>query len=133
MGQVNDKVTPRKPGPQAKQTYEQQRGTFIQYELSKEQAAACKATSFSYEDAWTQAQELAESGYRITVKFDDYSEAYAAFISAPQKGVNAGLILTGRGSSCFKALKQALFKHYTIMDGDWTGFAVRKQGVEIDD
>jgi len=107
---------------------------FVNYELSKEQATACKAKAVSHEDLWETAHELCTDGYSISLRWDDYSKSYAAFVSTKdEKSPNFGLMLTGRGSSPFKALKQAMFKNFDLMDGDWTDFAERGGPDEIDD
>lgn len=107
---------------------------FVQYELTKDQAAACKAWEFSAEQAWDAITEMVEEGYSFSLKFDDFSSSYACFVNVKgPKIINKGLCLNGRGSSPFKALKQALFKHHHLMDGDWRDFAERKNAEDIDD
>ena len=46
---------------------------------------------------------------------------------------NGGLILTGRGSTPFKSLKQLLFKHYNVMGERWETFETPPRSKDIDD
>jgi hypothetical protein len=59
-------------------------------------------------------------GYKLTVKWDAFTEAYAAWLVAPEgHETNAGMILSGRGSSPMKALRQVLYIHVEVCRGDW--------------
>jgi hypothetical protein len=96
--------------------------------------AACKAWSITADSVFDTSHNLCEQGYRITLKPDLYNNCFAAFIQQTSAdGPNAGYILTGRGSTPFKALKQALYKHFEVMAQDWEPFAGRERGAELDD
>ena len=107
---------------------------FIQYELDKASQSACKAWEVTSDALVDAIDRLADDGYRVTVKWDTYS---ASFMCSLQQihddGRNKGYILTGRGSTGCKALKQVLFKHYTVMQEDWQEFAGFDRKAEIDD
>lgn len=107
---------------------------FVNYELSADERAACKAWQTGPGDVDSAALRFCEQGYRFSVKWDDYSHSFACFAQAvlPTSG-NAGLMLTGRGSSPFKAVKQAMFKHFMIFDEEWGGFAETRVTQELDD
>jgi len=47
--------------------------------------------------------------------------------------VNAGLILTGRGSSSYKAFKQAFYKHAVLFSEQWPRGIDERGTPEIDD
>jgi len=107
---------------------------FVNYELDKTAQAACKAWDLSESAALQCVMDLVDRGYSVTLKYDDYSDAYTAFLR-PGIGAkeNVGLILTGRGSSPYKALKQVLFKHYEVMAETWEFFVGAGRDLEIDD
>jgi len=107
---------------------------FINYELDKTAQAACKAWSLTSESAFHALLGLLDEGYRVTLKFDDYSDSYASFMQQQAaEGVNYGFTLTGRGSTPEKALKQLLYKHFEVMGELWEQFAGAPRGSEIDD
>jgi len=107
---------------------------FVRYELDKEQQSACKASAITEAELFDELLALVGDGYKFTVKWDDYSQCHASFMQLSHPvGPNANLILTGRGSTPFKALKQLLWKHSVCLDGDWSGYAERRGGDTIDD
>ena len=108
---------------------------FVQYELDKEQQASCKAWSVSPADVFDYMEAMVSDGYKFSVKYDDYSDCVACFVTCPNDHTsgNAGLILTGRGSTAWKSVKQALWKHSVALDGQWQGFAERTNSSVIDD
>jgi len=107
---------------------------FVQYELDKESQAMCKAWDLTSDALVDMLNGLADSGYRITVKYDTYSSSYAASMQeVHDTGRNSGLILTGRGTTAVKALKQLFFKHFHIMDGVWGEYAGFDFRSNIDD
>lgn len=107
---------------------------FVQYELSAEEKKQCKSWCTSFEEIDTLLLRLMEGGYRASEKWDDYGKCFAAFIQTfDTKHPHFGCILTGRGSTPLKALKQALFKHYVVFDEEWGSWLEARGGVEIDD
>jgi len=107
---------------------------FIQHELDKAQVQTCKAWYMAEGDAFEAILRMADSGYVVTLKYDSFSEAYSCFLrQSSSEGKNWGYILSGRGSTPFKALKQALFKHFIVMGEDWESFAGFDKRAEIDD
>jgi len=107
---------------------------FVRRELDKAEAAQCKTWEVDEARVFDAIHKLCEGEYSFSLKWDDFSSAFACFMQfRGSDGVNKDLILTGRGSSPFKAAKQALFKHYQLLDGVWTEFAERKMADEIDD
>lgn len=117
MGQTNDRAEPRKQRKGAQEKAPRfDSSRFVNYELDTAEQAQCKGWDLSADDLWQEVQAMVDSGYGFSVKFDTFSEAYACFVRyAGQDGhPNTGFILTGRGSTCGKAVKQAIFKHRAI-------------------
>lgn len=107
---------------------------FVQYELDKAQQAEVKGWEQSADQILYAAQEMVDSGYKFTLKWDTYGECYACFcMQGTDGGDNAGFVLTGRGSSVLKSLKQVLYKHLVCLEGDWSGHVERRGVDAIDD
>jgi len=107
---------------------------FVQYELDKAQQAECKAWSISFEDILLEIEAQIEAGYKFTIKWDTYNECYGVFMQAASEGSpNFGSILTGRGSTVSKSLKQVLYKHRVCLQGDWSGYLERRGRDVLDD
>lgn len=108
--------------------------SFISYTLSKEQRAELKKTLFSFDEIDSQMLKLEEDGYKITFRPDDFNKCHAVWlIPSGEKHPNTGMILSGRGSTPLKALKQALYIHYQVFDGEWGAWKDESKGEDIDD
>jgi hypothetical protein len=106
---------------------------FINYDLSSEQKKACKSWQLTVDEMDDHLIKLCEAQYKLSVAWDDYNEAFAAFLSTRDThSYNAGKILTGRGSTPVKAIKQVLYKHLECLGEDWRNYA-RAKGDELDD
>lgn len=111
-----------------------QESQFVQYELSKEQQVSCKSWDFGPEDGWDAMLKLASEGYKVTFRDDERNNCAACWIvSPPGHKHNPNMILPGRGSSPFKAFKQACYKHWSLFDGLWGEYIRSKETEEIDD
>src|SRR5476651_1598109 len=106
------KGDPQNKGAAQRAKYRPQ-SEFVQYNVTEKERAALKLTEFTGENMVDTIQELAEAGYKVTFRWDDYADCNAAWIIAPDDSDdNKGLILSGRGSSAIKAFKQASWLHY---------------------
>lgn len=134
MGQTNDKSTSRngRASVRARATRFDS-SVFVNYELDTKQSAECKNWDMAGDSLWLEVAGLCDDGYSFTIKFDAYSDAYGCFIQVRGEPdhPNAGFILTGRGSTAEKAVKQAIFKHRSI-GGLWSEYGERRRAV-IDD
>lgn len=107
---------------------------FINFELDKALQAECKAWKMDEASVFAAIEEMTSDGYKFSIKFDKYSDCYACFVFPPDSGhPNSGYILTGRGSSAWKSVKQCLFKHYVVFQGDWASHAGRDTRTSLDD
>lgn len=106
---------------------------FINFPLSAEQKKEIKSWQPTFEEIDDDLLKLTQAGYRVTLKWDDRSEAYACWINpVGEEHPNIGLTLSGRGSSPLKALKQALYID-RLFDGDWAGNYKSFKEEELDD
>lgn len=104
--------------------------SWVNYTLSAEQKSELKSQSFDADGALIR---LTEENMKVTLAYDDFNECYSCFlIPKGDDHRNAGCILSGRGSTPIKALKQAAYMHWQIFDGDWSD-ARRPSREEIDD
>jgi len=107
---------------------------FISFPLSDEQKKEIKNAVWDIEVCDNAVLQLCEENYKVTFSYDDYSSAYAAFITPKgDKHINAGFILTGRGSSPHKALKQAYYVHTQLFDRDWSAWKDDRRTADLDD
>ena len=107
---------------------------FIQRELTPSESETCKGWDFSEEEAFSSMVRLCDQDYKITFRWDEYNHAYACWLLPPKDDeVNAGLILTGRGSSSYKAFKQAFYKHAVLFSEQWPRGIDERGTPEIDD
>jgi len=107
---------------------------FVQFELSADQLAILKAQPLDAGELDNLAVKLVEADYRISLKWDARGECHACFIQrVGDEGDNVGAILTGRGSSPLKALRQALYKHFVALECDWGRYRQSNRREVIDD
>jgi hypothetical protein len=107
---------------------------FISYPLTKEQTDEIKKAIWDIEDLDHALITLAEQEYKTTTSYDTYSSSYACFITPRgDKHINAGFILTGRGSSPHKAIRQAFYIHAVLFEYNWSGWKDERRNTEIDD
>jgi len=103
---------------------------WVNYNLTDEQRAELKASSFDCDNALLR---LCEENYKITVSYDAFAKCFACFlIPKGNEHKHTGMILSGRGSTPIKAIKQTAYIHWNIYDGDWSDYA-RPTSREIDD
>jgi hypothetical protein len=123
-----------KKKPAKSQSNNQPQSTFINYNLDAAEKKACKEWSLTLEDFDDAFSKLAEAGYKVTIRYDERGECFAAWlIPASDHPRNAGAILAGRGSTSLKAVKQALYIHHVIFDEDWSSWSHGLSREELDD
>lgn len=78
--------------------------------------------------------KLTETDHKLTIRWDDKNEAFACWIVPTTDGhANEGLLLSGRGSTPLKAVRQALYIHFYLFEGNWAeGYSQLKQE-DLDD
>lgn len=107
---------------------------FVQRELNDDEKKACKAWDFSPVDALEMVEKLIEQNYKVTFRWDERSKSPACWIIAPpDHPENSNMILSGRGSEAFKALKQAAYKAIFVFDNGPWGAGVINGPEDFDD
>lgn len=92
---------------------------FINIELNNNQTADYRAWRGDTDTVFTVLDEAVNSGYKVSLKYDDYSSSFAVFMFPPPGNDNTGYILTGRGGTAYRALGECLYKHHVIFAGTW--------------
>lgn len=97
---------------------------FVNWALSDEEKAACKAWDLSTSDFDDALAKLIEGGYKITISYDAFRSCYTtSIVPSPTAKNNQGYILPGKGSTALKSLKQVLYIHFHIMGEDWAAYS----------
>lgn len=106
---------------------------FINYPLSAEQKKEIKAWRPDLADYDDMMLKLEETGYRISFRWDERNEAHACWVNpVAEDHPNAGLTLSGRGSTPLKAFKQAMYIH-NLFEGDWASNYNQYKAEDLDD
>lgn len=116
----------------AKKGRKQPKVEWVDMSLSKAEGDTMRKVYDDGEKVYADIERILDSGYKLTLSADEYNDCMACYIIP--KGddhVNAGAILTARGSDVWKAIRGALFRHYHLFNGDkWTDHG--KQVVDAD-
>lgn len=106
--------------------------TFVDRELTAEEQAQCKAWEVDESAVFDGIHKLVEKGYKVTVRWDTRNQCAACWVIASEDSDNKGAVLPARGSTAWKAVKQALFKHHILFDEIWGADNLAKP-LKIDD
>lgn len=108
--------------------------TFVNVNLTNDDRQAIKAWSLTLEDLDNAFLKLVEEGHRVNVSYDSFNQCFSATLNqTDEKHRNAPLLLSGKGSTPLKALKQVMYIHWKLLDGDWVAYSQSHQRAEIDD
>jgi hypothetical protein len=92
-----------------------------------------KASEFSEGQAVETILQMVEKGYKVSFAWDTYNNCHCCwFISPHENEDNQDLILSGRGSTPLKALKQAAWMHFARFKEIWP-IPTSKRELELDD
>jgi hypothetical protein len=96
--------------------------------------AKIRAWELGEDQAFLFVGNAIDAGYKISFRWDNYARCYGCWIiSPPDDAHNKNLILGGRGSNPYKALKQALYAHLVLFDGIWPRPDAIRSDAEYDD
>jgi hypothetical protein len=104
---------------------------FINYELDVDQKKAYLKFRDDPEGVFDVLTEVCQRGDKVSIKWDDFNKCCAAFAFPGEGSVNVGYILSGRGSTGYRALAELLFKDNAVLFGEW-GNAFKRKTVDID-
>jgi len=107
---------------------------FVNWSLTSAEKTACKEWLVVDGDVDNALLTFIEEGNKVTCSYDSFRFCFtASLIPADELSPNKGYILTGKGSTPLKAIKQALFINYRIMDGLWATYSTATNSEELDD
>lgn len=113
------KGDPQNKGAAQRAKYRPQ-SEFVKFSLGDDEKAVIKDTAYSSEQLSDDLEELAQQGYKVTFRWDDYGDCVGCWFVAPDdEHDNAGFILAGRGSTALKAFKQAIWVHKVKFEEIW--------------
>jgi hypothetical protein len=108
--------------------------TFINVPLTDEHKAQIKAWTMDLAEFDSLMTKLIEEGIRVTIVYDDFNQCFSTTLAQKDdKHRNAPYLLSGKGSTPLKSVRQALFIHWKLLDGDWATYSQSKIRPEIDD
>ena len=94
---------------------------FLNVELTKPQAEALKKMPAWSEEMSGYLDTVVKAGFQISLKVDGFNNCFAAYMQIRLHSHPCyGFILTGRGSTQIKALRQLLYKHFAVLGEDWS-------------
>lgn len=131
FGKTGSAVGQRRTNP-PDSTFQSRR--FLQRELTSDEQKACKAWEAFVDRADDMLAAWLDAGGKVSARYDEFNRSYACWL-IPSDGDTgkAGLILSGRGSTPMKALKQAFFKHYVVFEEEWPAEIDTRGPIDIDD
>lgn len=78
-------------------------------------------------EAWELVDRLVSEGYRLTISYNKNTGlASCTIIDDNAKRKSGGYALASSDDDCALALKMALFKHFTILLGNWEGLLTER-------
>lgn len=96
-------------------------GKFVSCSLSEEDKAHVKEHLLGSSDILDKLEDLCREGYKISVSFDERSDAVGAFMTRVSQGdPHTGWTLTARAPFAVAALTVLLYKHFEMLKEDWT-------------
>jgi len=96
---------------------------YIEVRLDEEQKKEFADWLKKNPDVDAVVDKCAESGYRMSMAYDDYNSAFMCSLTTKDaQSTNAGWVLVGRGKTCSRALLQVLFKHLIVTQEQWVNF-----------
>lgn len=105
---------------------------FININLTKEQVAIVKATPWDIDKFDVSCEGLMHDGFKLTVRYDQRNDCYSAWLVPSDDHKFAGNILSGRGSTPMKAIKQLMYIHFNALERNWD-IEQNQSQLEIDD
>src|SRR3970282_2723423 len=97
------------------------KSVFVPDVLRKEHYEHLKGLPLNLEEMFLSLSKLFSDGYQVTMRWDAYNSCHAVWLSTrDEDSTNYGLILSGRGSTPVKALRQLLFLHFEVWSGEWS-------------
>ena len=95
---------------------------FVNLEVDKAHKPALRAYCTTHDELDEAVADILADGTKLTQKYDERNRCYVVFGFATDDSDNAGLILTGRGGSPSRALRELAYKHHALLEGQWANY-----------
>lgn len=108
---------------------------FLNIQLSDEDKAIIKSTTYDLSDFTTDLDKWVDNGYKFTFSHDDYNHCFQC-IATPQDAdhVDYGIMMSGRGSTAIKSFKQWVYIQTRLIgESTWSENLKPNTSLEIDD
>jgi hypothetical protein len=92
---------------------------FVNVTLESAQRDTLKAANFGADEFESAFAALCADGYSLKLRYDDRNDCFSAWLLPAAHSKHDGMILSGRGSTPMKAIKQLCFIHFKMLEGDW--------------
>lgn len=94
---------------------------FINVQLGKDDKEQLQTTDLTAEFPVSAIFALADEGYKFSIKKDEHNQTYVASLSDSRDSSDTfGGILTGRGATGLNAWYALAYRHFVILESDWT-------------
>jgi len=105
---------------------------FVRHTMTRDEKAAFREWELSAEELVSMIDRLVDGDYKLSIALDEYNKCCSATLACRGlQNEDHGLILSGRASSAFDALKVVLYKHHILLSGSWLAFQEREDGEDI--
>lgn len=102
---------------------------WVMCDLPKEVKERLKSEKVNVASVFKSLGNLVEQGYKVSISRDDRADCVGAYLTAPRNGSGDPVkCLSARGPSIDACLMVLLYKHYEILQEDWSG-AIRQDGL----
>lgn len=106
---------------------------FINVNLNEAENADKTEAIPTYDALLNLINEEVENGYKFTIKWDERGSCVSVFMQpTAEDQENSGFILTGRGGTAASALRECIYCHRTVLQGDWQSARSRNGRVSDD-
>lgn len=92
---------------------------FVNVNLTRDQLEAVKATDWTIDKCDSLIHALLFDGFKLTLRYDTRNSCFASWLIPPDGHRWAGMILSGRGSTPNKSIKQLMYMHHVVLEGRW--------------
>jgi len=108
--------------------------TWIDPTLTDEESALLKSWGLDSGKLDGYTEDLCAEGLRVTINFDSHGNCYACRLWPDKNDVDRrNKCVVGRGSTPLKALRQAIYKHFVMLECDWSRWDAKKIVRTFDD
>lgn len=108
---------------------------FLNIDLSDEDRAIIKSTPYDSATWNGDVDKWIDNGFKFTFGYDSYNKCFQVIgARSDREHKDAGILLTGRGSTAIKAFKQWVYIQTRLVgDADWSELLENGVNHEIDD